>query len=135
MSEIKIKKKRLPSDYFCVICGRNTNNKSWKGDPWSNYFFSCIICKKVWCATCMGALTGLGPKKTFKLGKKGNVRCNKCEAIIPPIKLPVNLPFKQKKDLESQSDEIIEEMKKFCPLCEHKISVKARFCENCGGEL
>ncbi len=123
------RKKRLPSNYHCVLCGRNTNDKKYFVDEWGNYFFSCKNCKKVWCASCMGQLAGVGARKAFKLGKKGKMTCVNCNSFALMIKLPNNLPFIQNEFERHQSDEV-----KFCSLCGYKISVNAKFCESCGGE-
>lgn len=127
------RKKRPPSDYFCVICGRNTNDKKIFVDEWGNQFFSCKNCRQVWCANCMGQMTGMGAKKTFKLGKKGKITCPECNQFVPMIKLPFNLPFVQEKFPQSKVQTESNETK-YCVLCGHGISRNAKFCENCGGE-
>ncbi len=127
------RKKRPPSDYFCVICGRNTNDKKYLGDEWQNYFFSCNNCKKVTCANCMGQTTGMGPRKTFKLAKRGKINCPDCNQFVPMIKLPFNLPFGQK-DTQKDIDQVETKQSRFCGLCGHEINTGAKFCENCGGE-
>ncbi|MFX1236650.1 MAG: hypothetical protein ACFFAS_16585 [Promethearchaeota archaeon] len=127
-------KNRPPSNYHCVICGRNTNDKKYFVDEWGNYFFACSNCKKVWCTSCMGQLTKLGAKKTFKLGKKGKMSCIACDSFIPVMKNPFNLPFVQEIPQSSTSGVIVNEPIKYCALCGHEISHKAKFCENCGGE-
>ncbi|MBN1801625.1 MAG: hypothetical protein JW891_08985 [Candidatus Lokiarchaeota archaeon] len=121
--------KRTPSNYNCVLCGRNTNDKKYFVDEWGNYFFACRNCKKVWCASCLGQLTGIGPRKAFKLGKKGKMVCVECNSFVPMIKLPINLPFTQDNIEQHHPEEF-----KFCNLCGHKISLNARYCESCGGE-
>ncbi len=129
----KQKKKRPPSDYNCILCGRNTNDKKIFGDEWQNYFFSCKNCQHVWCAQCFGQLTGLGPRKAFKLGKRGKINCPDCNQFIPMIKLPFNLPFSQK-DSQKDKGQVETTQSHFCALCGHKINSDAKFCENCGGE-
>jgi len=130
-------KNRPNSPYYCVICGRNTNNKKYFVDEWGNYFLSCSNCKKVWCVECMGQLTKLGPRKTYKLAKKGRMECIYCNQFMPIIKLPQNLPFVQEsnqfaENLSQVSKTNLE--KKFCPLCGHEINANAKYCEYCGGE-
>jgi len=127
------RKKRPPSEYFCIICGRNTNNKLYWGDEWQNYFFSCKNCRKVWCTNCLGQLTGIGPKKSFKLGKRGRVNCPDCNQFLPMIKLPFNLPFVQE-NFQKGKKQVGSEELKFCFLCGHEINKDVKFCENCGGE-
>ncbi len=127
------RKKRPPSDYFCVVCGRNTNDKQYWGDDWQNYFISCSTCRKVWCVNCMGQITGMGPRKTFKLAKRGKINCRDCNQFVPVIKLPYNLPFVQENIQKSKSHVESKELK-FCTLCGHEINKDAKFCENCGGE-
>ena len=127
------RKKRPPSNYYCVVCGRNTNDKQYWGDEWQNYFFSCKNCRKVWCANCMGQMTGIGQKKTFKLAKRGNINCPDCNQFVPIIKLPINLPFVQEK-VQQSNTQVESDEKKFCILCGHDINKNAKFCENCGGE-
>ncbi len=130
-------KNRPQSPYYCVICGRNTNNKRYFVDEWGNYFFSCSLCKKIWCAECMGQLTKLGPRKTYKLGKKGKMQCIHCNQFIPLIKLPQNLPFTQDNShmVSTNMNASMERVEnKYCPLCGYSINNKAQFCEFCGGK-
>ena len=127
------KKKRPPSDYSCCLCGRNTNDKKYWGDEWQNYFFSCNNCKKVWCANCMGQINGLGPKRTFKLAKRGKVNCTECTQFVPIIKLPLKLPFVQE-SLQKSKNQVESKETHFCALCGHEVNNIAKFCENCGGE-
>ena len=81
----------------------------------------------------MGQINGLGPKRTFKLAKRGKVNCTECNQFVPMIKLPLKLPFVQETLQKSKSQ--VESIKaKFCALCGHEINSNAKFCENCGGE-
>jgi len=127
------RKKRPPSDYYCVVCGRNTNDKKIFVDEWGNQFFSCKSCRQVWCANCMGQITGIGASKTYKLGKKGKINCPNCNQFVPMIKLPFNLPFVQAK-IQQSSIQADSPETKFCVLCGHEINKNAKYCENCGGE-
>ena len=96
----KKKKERIPSKNFCVICGRHTNDKKFPSENYTNQFFSCNNCKKVWCGACMGQVTGLGPKKAFRMGSKGKVNCPDCNKFAAMVKLPDYLPFTQSKTQE-----------------------------------
>ncbi len=97
------KDKKSNSDNFCVVCGRPTDDRKIWADAWTNQFFSCIVCKKVWCVTCMGAITKKGPRKTWKLGIKKAITCPDCSTSIPMLRLPKNLPFKQKRSVVKSS--------------------------------
>ena len=121
------RKKRIPSDNFCVVCGRNTNDKKFPSEDWTNKFFVCHNCKKVWCASCMGQVTGLGPSKAHRLGKKGKVSCPDCNQFAAMIKLPQNLPFKQTDSGGTQGA-----ASKFCRFCGESIPTNAKFCQHCG---
>ncbi|MBN1216815.1 MAG: hypothetical protein JXA99_15415 [Candidatus Lokiarchaeota archaeon] len=129
------KKKREPSDNYCVLCGRNTNDKRFPTEEWINYFFSCNKCEKVWCATCMGQLSKLGPKKTFKFGKKGGINCPECENQVFLSKLPNNLIFKQKMT-EQVSQNTIQTSTPlyYCKYCGESLSEEAEFCHICGAK-
>jgi hypothetical protein len=116
-----------------VICGRNTNEKKYFVDEWGNQFFSCKNCRQVWCTNCLGQLTGIGSKKTFKLGKRGRVNCTVCNQFLPMIKLPINLPFVQE-NIQKGKKQVESGELKFCTLCRHEINKDAKYCENCGGE-
>ncbi|MFX1571806.1 MAG: hypothetical protein ACFFB0_03580 [Promethearchaeota archaeon] len=129
------KKERIPSDYFCVICGRYTNDKRYSGDNWINQFFVCHTCKKVWCGSCMGQVTGQGPRKTYNLGKKGKVSCPDCGNFAAMIRLPENLPFKQIKPQEIASinaEQITG--KNYCKFCGEVIPESASYCNACGAK-
>ena len=97
------KDKKSHSDNFCVVCGRPTNDKKIWADAWTNQFFICNVCKKVWCGSCMGAITTKGPSKTWKLGKRGIIKCPDCGTFIPMLRLPKNLPFKQERSVVKSS--------------------------------
>ena len=134
------KREREPSNNFCVSCGRYTNDKKYGGDQWANFFFSCNKCQKVWCADCMGQLSGLGARKTFKSAKTGNVSCPECNNFIPMIKNPQNLPFIQQKQVagdavvvDFKSTEIVED--KICKMCGQRLRSSANFCDYCGTKL
>ena len=90
-------------------------------------FFSCNSCQKVWCGTCMGQVTGLGPNKAFKLGKKGQVDCPECKKFVAMVKLPTNLPFTQNKVQETASIR-----RQFCMFCGEAIPDNATYCKVCG---
>lgn len=130
---IVARKKKPPSKNYCVLCGRHTNDKKYFGDSWTNYFFSCNTCKKVWCTDCLGQVTGKGSRKTYKFGRKGQISCPDCGNFMPMIQLPVNLPFIQDKTQERESGADIESgSKKTCSMCGQKISQDAKFCDYCG---
>ncbi|MFX1275297.1 MAG: hypothetical protein ACFFBP_08960 [Promethearchaeota archaeon] len=133
INERSIIPRRPLSDHYCVLCNRNTNDKTYWGEAWQNYFFSCKNCKSVWCADCMGQVSGFGPRKTFKQGKKGKINCPQCGQFVPVIKLPFKLPFVQEK-VEKEKNHVEPIKTKFCGLCGYKINATAKFCENCGGE-
>ena len=127
------KKERIPSDNFCILCGRYTNDKKFPKDDWTNYFFVCNTCKKVWCTSCMGQVTGIGPNKTFKYGKKGNVNCPDCGKTAFMAKLPINLSFIQKKDGKiAESNSQTGAALNYCTYCGETISENAQFCHICG---
>ena len=122
------RKKKEPSNNFCVICGRYTNKKRY-GEDWSNYFYFCNNCEKVWCAKCFGQISGKGPNKTFKLGKKGQIYCPDCGKTAPVVKNPVNLQFIQ---TSVQAGTQSQGGQKVCPLCNQKIRQDAKYCDFCG---
>lgn len=127
------KKERIPSENFCILCGRYTNDKKFPSEDWTNQFFVCNNCKKVWCASCMGQVSGLGPNKTHKLGKKGAINCPDCGKTAFMIKLPTNLPFIQKKNVEIVSDiSQIGDTPNYCTYCGETIPEDAQFCHICG---
>ena len=132
---LRRKKKWTPSSNFCVICGRYTNDKKFPIDNWSNQFFVCHNCKKVWCGVCMGQVTTQGPSKTFKLGKKGKVDCPDCGNFTGMIKLPERLPFTQAKtpDMAPISSEVLTR-KNFCKFCGEGIPENSTFCNECGAK-
>ena len=123
------KKDWEPSNNFCVVCGRYTNDKKFPSENWTNMFFTCNDCKKVWCGACMGQVTGLGPNKAFKLGKKGQVTCPDCKKFAAMIKLPENLPFTQSKD-----QAVAPSSNQFCKFCGEAIPDNAVFCQICGAK-
>ena len=122
------RKKRIPSDNYCIICGRNTNDKKFPGEDWTNKFFVCNPCEKVWCANCMGQVSGLGVSKTHKMGKKGRVNCPNCGNMAVMIKLPQNLPFKQVKATSEPKQS------EFCRFCGEKLKKDKSKCSNCGAD-
>jgi hypothetical protein len=77
----------------------------------------------------MGQVTGLGPNKAFKLGKKGQVNCPDCKKFAAMVKLPENLPFTQGKDQEVSSSST-----QFCQFCGENIPNNAVFCQICGAK-
>jgi hypothetical protein len=121
------KKDRKPSNNFCVVCGRYTNDKKFPTENWTNMFFICNNCKKVWCGACMGQVTSLGPNKAFKLGKKGQVNCPECNKFAAMVKLPENLSFAQ-----SKNQEVSSLGGQFCKFCGESIPNNAVFCQVCG---
>ncbi|MBY9006730.1 MAG: hypothetical protein KGD63_08230 [Candidatus Lokiarchaeota archaeon] len=125
----KKKKERIPSDNYCILCGRYTNDKKFPKEDWTNYFFSCNNCKIVWCNGCMGQITQLGSKKTFKMGKKGGINCQQCGNQAFISKLPINLIFKQKK-----RDQNILDAPNYCTYCGETISKDAQFCHICSAK-
>ena len=82
----------VPSDNFCVTCGRHTNDKKFPSENYTNMFFSCSKCKKVWCGSCMGQVSSMGPSKAFRQGKKGQVNCPDCSQTVIMAKLPESEP-------------------------------------------
>ncbi|KKL22219.1 hypothetical protein LCGC14_2437640 [marine sediment metagenome] len=127
----KRKKERIPSKNYCIICGRNTNDKKFPTENWGNQFFSCQICKKVWCASCMGQVKGRGPSKIFNQGKKGKVNCPDCGNFAAMVKLPTNLPFSQSQKVISTNSEGYAK-KKICQFCHESIPKNSTFCNICG---
>lgn len=130
------RKKKEPSNNFCVICGRYTNKKKY-GEDYSNYFYVCNNCKKVWCAYCFGQLSGKGPNKTFKLGKKGQIHCPDCGQVTPVIKNPENLQFIQVREqvevkVQLPGPKISPVGEKVCSACKQKIREDAQYCDFCG---
>jgi len=129
------KKVKIPSNNYCVICGRYTNDKKFPSENWTNQFFVCNKCKKVWCGTCMGQVNGYGPSKTFKLGKKGRINCPDCGQFAAMVKLPANLPFTQTKTQESSSfssEGAID--KNYCKFCGENTPENATYCHVCGAK-
>lgn len=132
---LRRKKERIPSENFCVICGRNTNDKKFPKDNWTNQFFMCHNCKKVWCGSCMGQVTGLGPSKAFKLGKKGKVNCPNCENFVYMVKLPGTLPFNQNRTQESTPiNSEVSLSKNFCKFCGEGLPDNSSYCNICGAK-
>ncbi len=129
----KRKKERIPSNNYCIICGRYTNNKKFPSESWTNLFFICQICKKVWCASCMGQIKGIGASKTYKEGKKGKVNCPDCGNFAAMVKLPQNLPFSQIQKTDSINSEG-QTKKNFCPFCNEGIPENSMFCNICGAK-
>ncbi len=122
------KKNRVPSDNYCVICGRFTNDRKLIGDEWANRFYICHKCKKVWCVSCMGQISGMSASKSYKLGKKGRSKCPDCGNLAVMTKLPENLPFKQVKTTsESRKPQ-------FCKFCGEKLDSEIEICDICGAE-
>ncbi len=128
------RKKTIPSNNFCVLCGRHTNEKKRFGENWDNFFFACNYCQKVWCVNCFGQLIGKGPRKSFKLGKKGQINCLDCNNFIPMIRLPENLPFVQKRGQAQKAGEKKQELggMKTCTMCGQKLKQGSNFCDYCG---
>ena len=132
---LRRKKERTPSKNFCVICGRYTNDKKFPKENWTNQFFLCRNCNKVWCGACMGQVTALGPSKAFKLGKKGKVNCPDCSNFVAMVKLPERLPFTQISHLETapiSSEGLIS--KNFCKFCGEGIPENSTYCNGCGAK-
>lgn len=132
---LRRKKERTPSRNFCVICGRYSNDKKFPKDNWTNQFFLCRNCKKVWCGACMGQVTTLGASKTFKLGRKGKVNCPDCGNIAVMVKLPERLPFTQIRtpETDSISSEVLVR-KNFCNFCGKDIPESSTYCNGCGAK-
>jgi len=127
----KRKKERIPSNNYCIICGRYTNDKKFPTEAWTNQFFVCQICKKVWCGSCMGQVKGIGASKTFKEGTKGKVNCPDCENFAAMVKLPTNLSFSQiQKGVSINSEGYAN--KHFCQFCNANIPENSTFCNICG---
>ncbi len=127
------KKEQSPSNNFCILCGRHTNDRKFPSESWTNQFFVCIECKKVWCGACMGQVSGLGPGKTFRSGKKGKINCPDCSKLVAMAKLPGNLTFIQRKSQDLSSDNSqVHLSKNFCSFCGEKILSNASFCHVCG---
>lgn len=120
-------RRRVLSDNFCEICGRNTNNKKY-GDHWINKFFVCNNCKKVWCSICFGQKSGLSQSKAHRLAVKGKVKCPECNSFIAMIRLPQDLSFKSGKASSSGSNS------EFCNFCGEKLKLNSNTCKNCGVE-
>lgn len=130
---LRRKKEQTPSKNFCVICGRHTNDKKFPKDNWTNQFFLCRNCKKVWCGACMGQIAGLGPSKAFKLGRKGKVNCPDCDNFAIMVKLPERLPFSQTTTREIASVSSEESLSKnFCKFCGGGIPENSIYCNVCG---
>ena len=135
------KREKVPSNNYCVLCGRYTNDKKYAGDQWANFFYSCNTCQKVWCSDCMGQVSGLGPRKTFKAGKTGKIACPDCGSFVPMLKNPQNLPFIQvKHESEDQlpgtsikADLSLEN--KICEMCGQRLRDSANYCDYCGSKL
>ncbi len=130
---MKLKRERIPSNNYCIICGRNTNDKKFPSENWTNQFFSCQICKKVWCGSCMGQVKGIGASKTFKEGKKGKVKCPDCENLAVMVKLPPNLPFSQDQKAISKNSKVYSNIN-YCHFCGENIPEKSKFCSTCGAK-
>ena len=123
------RKKQVPSNNFCILCGRITNDKKRFGEEWDNSFFACNKCQKVWCANCFGQLKGVGAKKAYRSGKKGQVTCPDCNQFMPMVRLPENLPFSQIRPQSQDSGET-----KACVMCGQRIKQGANFCDYCGSK-
>jgi rRNA maturation endonuclease Nob1 len=81
----------------------------------------------------MGQVTGRGPRKAFKFGKKGQISCPDCGNFVPVIKLPINLPFVQKRaSLDDSITPLESDSEKTCKMCGQKIKDDAKFCNYCG---
>lgn len=148
-------REKAESGNFCVTCGKSTSKFRVFGSGWTSYFFICHNCQKIWCVDCMGGLTGKGARKTFRLGKKGSIKCPECKSKISMVYRPKNIPFTQAKPqvsmpTQSQQQQIIVNIQqpsqpqpqtiehiemKFCSLCGKKIKKDATFCEYCGGQI
>ena len=134
------RKKKEPSNNFCIICGRYTNKKKF-GDDWSNYFYVCNNCKKVWCSYCFAQISGQKPGKAFRLGKKGQLHCPDCGQVTPVIKNPTNLQFiqvREQVEVKVQlpgGQEISSGTQKICPGCKQKNRADAKYCDFCGEAL
>nr|BDI55007.1 MAG: Zn finger protein [uncultured archaeon] len=162
---LEMSRKKTNSGNFCIVCGKSTSKFRMFGSAWISYFFICNNCQKVWCVDCMGGLTGKGARKTFRLGKKGNIKCPECRSKISMVYRPKNIPFTQGKpqiSVPTQSQQMqqsqqqqqqqqvivniqqlgqpqpqtIEQIEmKFCSLCGKKIKKDATFCEYCGSQI
>ncbi len=154
--------KKSKSKNFCVVCGKSTSKFRAFGSAWVSYFFICTNCRKIWCVDCMGGITGKGSKKTYRLGKKGNIKCPECKSKIPMVYRPKNIPFTQpitQLPISSQSQQMQQQQQqqqqvtvniqapnplqshatkqtdmKFCSFCGKKIKKNVKFCEHCGSE-
>ena len=125
-----------PSNNYCVTCGRYTNDRKFPSENYSNMFFSCNNCKKVWCGSCMGQVSNLGPSKAFRMGKKGQVTCPDCNQTVIMAKLPKNLPFTQQKKPggDQPVNTKVSLSGNYCKFCGESIPKNAIFCQICGAK-
>ncbi len=131
----KKRKDFTPSKNFCVVCGRYTNDKKFPSENWTNQFFICHTCKRVWCGSCMGQVTGNGPNKTFKMGQKGGVKCPHCGESVIMAKLPANIPFTQTSEQPSSVPDVKPSTSNiFCKFCGEKIPSNTMVCRVCGAK-
>jgi hypothetical protein len=136
------KREFTPSDYFCALCGRTTNDKRLVGDILKNQFFICHKDKKIWCGSCLSQLIKMPQSKMWNYGKKGRLLCPECGENLLMAKNPINIPFTQ--DLTSSSDDLEAELygktaqisgkMKICPVCGKEIREEATFCDSCGAK-